>query len=213
MQLKNSKNIKSFRKALTVPFFLCLLAFLIPGVKSTYEWLEFKTLDLLFTFYPQICNITGKTKNTDSPTAIIIKDQSFQSKFARNPNRQDFAKLLNRLEKEGVKVAALDFIFDEAAKPEEDEAFVNQLASFPYPILAHYFINRGLQNFSYVNIRDANAERPSWPTPLYRPIAEKAAALGLINVPSDLDSVVRYAPLAFHPDDADFFMPTLGFAS
>ncbi|HPT46165.1 MAG TPA: adenylate/guanylate cyclase domain-containing protein, partial [Candidatus Rifleibacterium sp.] len=35
----------------------------------------------------------------------------------------------------------------------------------------------------------------------------------LINVAADLDATVRYAPLAFHPDEMHEFLPTLGYAT
>lgn len=207
------KNIKSFRKALLVPFFLCIIT-AIPSVKGTYEWFELKTLDLLFTYYPEICLITGnKVQLADPPAIVITKDQSFQTKFGRSPNRKDFAKLLNRLKSQGVKVAALDFIFDEATKEEEDREFAEEIKAFPYPILAHNFVSRGIENFNLVDIREDDGDRPPWPNSLYKPISDNAATKGLINIPSGLDAVIRHVPLAFHPKGYDFFLPTLGFAT
>lgn len=212
MQRKNNK-LSSFRKALFVPFLLTALA-VIPSVKSTYEWLELKTLDILFTYYPEICEITGQKQILlDNPAVVITKDQSFQSKFGHSPTRKDFAQLLNNLKKQGVKTAAFDFIYDEPGNQEDDEELINQLSTFPYPILAQHFVNRGQQNFSLIDINDNNAERPTLPTELYKPISEKAAAKGLINMPADLDSTIRYAPLAFHPADSDRFLPSLGFSA
>ncbi len=195
-----------------VPVVLTLLA-LIPSVKSTYEWLELKTLDLFFTLYPEISQINGKAIDSESNVAIITKDQTFQTKYGRSPNRSDFAKLLNKLKQHGVQVAALDFIYDEATKETEDNELIEALNDFPYPILAHNFIGRGQQSFNIVDITDNKSDRPAWPAPLYKPIADKVAAKGLINIPSGLDSVIRYAPLAFHPDDTDRFLPTLGFSA
>ncbi|MBR4329540.1 MAG: CHASE2 domain-containing protein, partial [Candidatus Riflebacteria bacterium] len=215
MQIKKDKNVTSFRKALTVPFIVCILA-LFPNIKNSYEWFELKYLDLLFTFYPQICELTGNevpidTKN--SPTVIITKDQSFQSKFGRSPNRKDFADLLEKLNKQGVKTAALDYIYVDVGNEEEDKAFIEQLDRFPYPILAYNFVGRGQQNFGLVDVLDKKANRVSGLVSLHRPISEKAITRGLINIPSDLDSIIRYAPLAFHLDDSERFLPSLGFST
>ncbi len=215
MNLQKDKNVKSFRKALTVPFIVCILT-LFTNIKNSYEWFELKYLDLLFTFYPQICELTGNevpldTKN--SPTVIITKDQSFQSKFGRSPNRKDFADLLEKLNKQGVKTAALDYIYVDAGNEEEDKAFIDQLDRFPYPILAYNFVGRGQQNFGLVDVLDKKANRVSGLVSLHRPISEKAITRGLINIPSDLDSIIRYAPLAFHLDDSERFLPSLGFST
>ena len=211
MHLKKDKNVTSFRKALTVPFIICILA-LIPDVKSTYGWLEQKCLDLLFTSYPFVCKITGCQEPIYSPTVIITKDQSFQTKFGRSPTREDFGKLLNKLKSQGVKTAAFDFIYDEA-KPEEDEAFIKQLEQFPYTILAYNFIGHGKQNFSYVDYIDEENESHNSLISLYRPIADKATTRGLINIPTIIDSTVRYAPLAYRLEESQRFLPTLGFST
>ena len=195
-----------------VPVVLTLLA-LIPSIKSTYEWLELKTLDVLFTIYPEICQLTGQSQRFDTATAVITKDQTFQTKFGKSPTRSDFAKLLKKLKQQGVQVAALDFIYDEPTKEAEDSEIIKELSGFPYPILAQNFIGRGQQSFNIVDISDKNSDRPSWPAPLYKSISDKVAARGLINIPSDLDSVIRYAPLAFHPDESERFLPTLGFST
>ena len=212
---KDTKNVTSFRKALMVPFIICILTF-FTNIKNSYEWFELKYLDLLFTFYPQICELTGYEVPIDtnnSPTVIITKDQSFQSKFGRSPNRKDFANLLEKLNKQGVKTAALDYIYVDARNEEEDKALIEQLDRFPYPILAYNFVGRGQQNFGLVDVLDKKANRVSGLVSLYRPISEKAITRGLINIPSDLDSIIRYAPLAFHQDESERFLPSLGFST
>ena len=176
------KTLTSFRKALTVPFIICILTF-VSEIKSSMEWFELKYLDLLFTWYPEICYITGQKKPIESPTIIIKKDQSFESKFKRSATRKDFADLLENLRNQGVKVAALDYIYSEPSNDDED--FINQLGLFPYPILAHNFVGRGQQNFSLVDLVDTKADRATGMVNLYRPISEKAFARGLINIPSD----------------------------
>lgn len=214
MQNKPKRKSVSFKKALVVPLFLCILTFLVPGIKSSFVWIEEINLDYFFAYYPQICALTGNKEEIKSPTTIITKDQSFQEKFKRNLNREDFAKLLEIIKKQGVKVAALDFIFDEASNNDEyDRKFAEQLKQFPYPILAHSFRNRGQQNFSLVDLKDANADRPSGLISLYRPILENSLTTGIINIPSDFDSTIRLAPLAFHPDESELFLPTLGFST
>ena len=193
-----------------MPFIICILTF-IPNVKDTFEWFELKYLDLLFTWYPEICFVTGQKKPIESPTIIIKKDQSFESKYSRSATRKDFADLLENLRKQGVKVAALDYIYSEAK--DGDEEFIKQLDLFPYPILAHNYVGRGQQNFSFVDLVDTKADRATGMVNLYRPISEKAFARGLINIPSDLDTVIRYAPLAFHLDESERFWPSLGFST
>ncbi len=211
MQINAVNNVKSFRKALIVPFILCILTF-IPSVKNSYEWLEFKTLDMFFTYYPLICDLTGQKQEEVAPTVIITKDESFQEKYGRSPNRKDFADLTNSLTQQGVKVAAFDYIFDEPSNEEADNDFIDALDKLPYPVVAQNFTGRGQSNFSYVDIRDQNADKPTGLISLYKPISDKAFARGLINVPSDLDSIVRYAPLGYYLDTRGF-QPTLGFST
>ena len=213
MKIK-TKSVTSFRKALMVPFIICILTF-YPSVKNTFEWLELKYLDLLFTLYPEICSITGQKEELNSPTIIIKKDQSFLSREAqnKNPTRKDFANLLENLRKQGVKVAAFDYIYDEKSNEEDDNAFIHQLDLFPYSVLAYNYVGRGQQNFGLVDLMDERADRITGIVNLYRPISEKAIARGLINIPSDLDIVIRYAPLAFHLDESERFLPSLGFST
>ncbi len=211
MNLQKDKNVKSFRKALTVPFIICILT-LITDVRSSFEWFEQKHLDLLFTLYPQICKLTCCNEPIYSPTVIITKDQSFQTKFDRSPTRVDFANLLNKLKSQGVKTAAFDFIYDEP-HPQEDEAFIQQLDSFPYPILAYKFIGQGKQNFSYADYTDDDDKTHNSLITLYRPIADKAITRGLVNIPTIQDSTIRYAPLAYRLEESQRFLPTLGFST
>lgn len=207
---KHTKS--SFLKALIVPVAITLLT-IIPYFRICFEWLEQKYLDFLFVLYPKICSIIEQPSQNNSPSVVITKDQAFQLKFGRAPNRKDFAKLLDNLSKQGVQVAAIDYIFDEPTTDENDNALATSLEKFPYPILAHNFIGREQNTFNTTNSNNNNSERPAWPLQLCKSIANKAVTKGLVNMTSSQDSVVRYAPLAFHPSGSERFLPTLGFST
>lgn len=197
-----------------VPFIICFLC-CFRNIKNTVEWFELKYLDLLFTFYPEICHYTGQEEEIKSPTIILKEDQTFLAREGKNKKvgRKDFANLLENLRKQGIKVAAFDYIFNDKLNEEEDKAFINQLDLFPYPILSYNFVGRGQQGFSLVDYIDEESDKVTGLVNLYRPIAEKAVARGLINIPSDLDDVIRFAPLAFHLDESDRYLPSLGLST
>ena len=211
-QIKTGKPAISGRQALLVPVLLGLLS-MVPVCRQTFVWLESKFFDLLFSSQPFLNQMVGRPEPESPPVLIINKDQTFFQRFQRDPDRGDYAALLELLADAGVGVAAFDFIYDVAGEPSKDQAFAAAIASFPLPVLAHHFIGRGAQTFEKFDLFDARASRPPWPTKLYEPFAAAAATLGLINVAADLDATVRYAPLAFHPDEMQEFLPTLGYAT
>ncbi|EKD81598.1 MAG: hypothetical protein ACD_39C01731G0001, partial [uncultured bacterium] len=79
--------------------------------------------------------------------------------------------------------------------------------------MAQHFVSRGRQTFEQVDLIDENSLRPPWPKPLYSAVAQNSAATGLINIASDLDSTIRFLPLAYHPADMDEFVLTLGYTA
>ncbi|MDD3147684.1 MAG: CHASE2 domain-containing protein, partial [Candidatus Riflebacteria bacterium] len=196
-----------------LPVFICLLATAFPFFRQTFAWLEFKFSDLLFSSLPVLNQLTGRPGLVPPPVLIINKDQTFFQRFQRDPDRGDMARLLNRLAAEKATVVAIDFIYDYPADPDKDAEFSAALASFPLPVMATHFSGRGMQTFEKFDLIDSSASRPPLPVPLYRPLADKAAASALINIAADLDSTVRFAPLAFHPADSEDFIPGLGFAA
>ncbi len=202
----------SGRRALLLPVIICLLA-MLPPVRQAFVWLEFKFTDLLFSQLPVLNTIARQPEPAPPPVLIINKDQTFFSRFQRDPDRADFAALLELLRSSDTAVAAFDFIFASATDPQKDGALASTLASYPFPLLAQHFIGRGTQTFERYDFADAASNRPPWPIPLDDGIAGQAAARGLINVAADLDATVRFAPLAFHPDEMEEFLPTLGFSA
>ncbi|NLF98292.1 MAG: CHASE2 domain-containing protein [Candidatus Riflebacteria bacterium] len=208
-----SKQISEHgRLALLVPFILCLLAF-HPAVRQSMEWLDFMFSDFLFSVSPTLRAGLGRPQIPEHPVLIINKDETFSQRFGRDPDRGDFAELLELLNRSGVSVVAMDFLYEDPATTEADTRFCAALASLPLPVLAQRYIGRGRQTFEQVDIVDSGALRPPWPKQLHKPIAHNAAATGLINIVSDLDATVRYLPLAYHPADSEEFMPTLGYAA
>jgi CHASE2 domain-containing sensor protein len=164
---------------------------------------------LFFTAKPLLTE-----KQTKHPVMILTKDQTFLERFGREPDRLDFALIINLLNKADTKVAAFDFIFDQPTEhPEKDQAFSNALKTFPFPLAAEHFLTRGKQTFEQLNLIDANYNRPPWPLPLFKQISDNIDAKGLINLVSDFDSTVRYVPLAFLPTEMKEFRPSLGYAT
>ncbi|MEW6711094.1 MAG: adenylate/guanylate cyclase domain-containing protein, partial [Candidatus Riflebacteria bacterium] len=172
------------------------------------SWLDLKSSDFLFSIKPLI-----QTEQHNHPVVVITKDQTFFERFGRDPDRGDFARLLNLLQKSGTQIAALDFIYDQFGEPETDRNFIAALGSFSYPIAAHHFLSRGKQTFEIASLVDQNAARPPWPLPVLKEIDRAIALKGLINIIPDFDSTIRYVPIAFHPVEMPYFIPSLGFAA
>lgn len=206
------KLSESGRRAILIPLFICLLA-LLPPVRQACEWLDFKFTDRLFSSLPLLNQLTGRPEPVSPPVLIINKDQTFFQRFQRDPDRGDFAELTRLLTTGNARILAFDFIFDQPTTPGKDQAFAAALASFPFPLLATHYTGRGTQTFEKVELADSQANRPPWPHPLFADLEDQAAGKALINVAADLDSTVRFAPLAFHPTEMEEFLPTLGFAA
>ncbi|MDN5278410.1 MAG: adenylate cyclase [Clostridiales bacterium] len=195
------------KRAFFVLIFTLLPAMFAPA-RSLLAWIDAKATDLFFIIRPYF-----KEEPIDHPGFVIVKDQTFFQRFGRDPNRSDFARLLKSLESGKVDVAAIDFIYDSPTNPETDNLWASALNQLPFTILAEHFVTRGRQTFEKADFADQNSLRPPWPLPLFPDFAKNAAAKGLINILSDYDSTVRYAPLAFLPVEKDEFQPTLGYCT
>jgi len=210
--LKKQELHSRSRRAVLIPLLLCLLAMFSP-VKKTFEWIDIKFSDFLFSSTPVLRYFTGKPRLPDHPVTVITKDQTFFRRFNRDANRQDFAALTDNLRQNGVRILVFDFIFSEAGQDDIDKQFTVALASFPLPILATHFVGRGRNTFEKFDLTDVEASRPPWPERPYRDFEQAAAATALINVAADYDSVIRYAPLAFHPTEMHEFIPSIGYTA
>jgi CHASE2 domain-containing sensor protein len=209
---KEHSNISgNARRAVLLPLFFCVVA-MLPFFRHTLEWMDLKLVDLFFAVSPYIRTITGKAPMPEHPVAIVTKDQTFFQRFQRDPDRSDMAELTGLLKKNGVRVLAFDFLFSDASDQAKDQKFASAIASFPMPILATHFVGRGQQSFEKFETVDRHADRPPWPIPVFQPFRKSAAANALINLPSDLDSIVRMAPLAFYPEESEDFFPSLGYS-
>jgi class 3 adenylate cyclase len=200
------------RRALFVPLIICLLA-LHPAVSQSLEWLDFMFPDFLFSFSPALRAGLNRPEMPQHPVIIINKDETFSQRFGRDPDRGDFAALLDLVNRSNASVVAFDFLYEDPSTEEIDSIFSAALASTPFPILAQRYVGRGRQTFEQADIIDSSALRPPLPKRLYGPVARGAATTGLINIVSDLDATVRYLPLAFLPADSDEFVLTLGYAA
>ncbi|PKL42255.1 MAG: hypothetical protein CVV41_15890 [Candidatus Riflebacteria bacterium HGW-Riflebacteria-1] len=201
---------ESGKRALLVPLLICLLA-LLPDLRQSLEWLDFRFSDFLFSYSPYLRAAVGRPEMPQHPVVIVNKDATFAQRFGRDPDRSDFADLLNLLNTSGASVVALDLVYDSAVNESVDNKLSAALASTAFPILAQHFVSRGRQTFEQVDLIDENARRPPWPQPLHAAISRNAAATGLINIASDLDSTIRFLPLAYHPADTEEFVLTLGY--
>ncbi|HPT47618.1 MAG TPA: CHASE2 domain-containing protein, partial [Candidatus Rifleibacterium sp.] len=110
-QIKTGKPSVSGRQALLLPVLLGLLT-MIPVCRMTFVWLESKFFDLLFSSQPFLNQMVGRPEPESPPVLIINKDQTFFQRFQRDPDRGDYADLLELLADADVGVAALDFIYD-----------------------------------------------------------------------------------------------------
>ena len=199
-------SIWSGRWVLLLPLALCLFA-LVPVPMHLLTWADSKVFDLFFVlpFRPM----------PEHPVVVVVKDETFPQIFQRNaPNRSDFAQALQIIASAGVRVAGFDFLFEEAQSEETDRSLVAALRAFPAAVIASMFKRRkAVGGLEQIIIADVPGVRPPPPSPLYSPLAGSARDIGLTNVFLDFDGVARYIPLAFLPNQATEFMPTLGFAT
>lgn len=195
------------KRAFLVSLCLLLLA-LVPPMNAFFTWLDIKITDIFFAIKPPI-----EMNSSAHPALVIVKDQTFNSRFFRDPERKDYALMLDTLRKGGVNVAALDFIYDGPTTPENDAALEKSLQRFPWIIVAEHFIRRGSQTFEKGNYTDENSLRPPWPIKIFPGVEKNITSKGLINIADDFDSTVRYAPIAFHPIEQKEFRPSLGYAT
>ncbi|MDD3378099.1 MAG: CHASE2 domain-containing protein, partial [Candidatus Riflebacteria bacterium] len=169
--------------------------------------------DVLFSFSPIIRPYVSSLKMPDHPVTVIYKDQTFFSRFGRDPNRSDFAAIADFLNNSKVNTVVFDYIFDQPSNTEDDKRFSQSLASITFPVLAQHFTSRGSGSFESRTIVDENASRPQPPLPLFSGISDYSAATGLINMAGGFDSTIRFVPLAFLPAESDEFLLTLGYTS
>lgn len=212
MKRKKAQAVKSGvsdhgKRAFFVVLFLFLLTAISP-LKAFFVWLDLKSVDLFFALKPIIA-----PQEIEHQTLVIAKDQTFFDRFGRDPDRGDYAQLLSLIANAGVKIAAFDLIFDQSANPETDRQFAQALAEISCSILAQHHVSRGQQTFEQLNIVDEKANRPPWPLPLHKDFAANSTLKGSINIIPDFDSTIRYLPLAFHPDEKEEFLPTLGYSA
>ncbi|MBI3038002.1 CHASE2 domain-containing protein [bacterium] len=205
-QMFFNKKTDSGKWVLLIPIFVCSLA-VFPGINQIFIALENKLFDSFFHFYPPHAGY--------SPAVVIAKDQSTLDFLGREPDRKDLSQILRRLASSGVKVAAIDFIYDSPKSPETDLELASALDLFPGMVIAERFkprtaISNGMET---IQIIDENAQRPPWPLPLYEPIASRAKERGLVNIFRDQDGVIRILPLAFFPDEMTEFRPGLAFSA
>ncbi|MGM0599814.1 MAG: adenylate/guanylate cyclase domain-containing protein [Candidatus Rifleibacteriota bacterium] len=205
---KFNRNISDNGKRAFLVLLPILFISFLPFVNNLFSWLDAKVVDLFFALKPY----TDQT--APNHTALtIVKDQTFFKRFGRDPDRRDFARLVNHLKEADVKLVAFDFIFSSATDPEKDKSLVNALDEFPYTLVAQHFVSRGRQTFETDNLYDNQAFRPPWPVKLWPPLAKAVSLKGLINLVADFDSTVRYAPIAFHPTEMSEFLPSFAYAA
>lgn len=210
--LKPSKISRHGKRAALLPLFIFLLV-LIPSLRDIVAWGEMIFTDVLFSFSPIIRPYVSSLKMPDHPVTVIYKDQTFFSRFGRDPNRSDFAAIADFLNNSKVNTVVFDYIFDQPSNTEDDKRFSQSLASITFPVLAQHFTSRGSGTFESRTIVDENASRPQPPLPLFSGISDYSAATGLINMAGGFDSTIRFVPLAFLPAESDEFLLTLGYTS
>jgi len=119
-------------------FLVCFLAVMpgpgdLPGPRNIFIWLEGKIVDAFFVIFG--------FPLPEHPAVVIAKDQQTVEHLGREPNRSDFAQILENLASAGVEVAAVDFVFSEKKEPAGDEKFAKALENFPAAIVAQRFIS------------------------------------------------------------------------
>jgi class 3 adenylate cyclase/CHASE2 domain-containing sensor protein len=205
---KFKRNISDNGKRAFLVLLPILFLSFIPFANNVFSWLDAKVVDLFFALKPY-----AEQSDVKHPALTIVKDQTFFKRFGKDPDRSDFARLLNRLKEADAKLVAFDFIFSSPTEAAKDQMFLEALEQFPFTLAAHHFVSRGQQTFETNNLYDSQAFRPPWPVKLWPPLAEIVSIKGLINLVADFDSTVRYAPVAFHPAEMDEFLPSFAYAA
>jgi class 3 adenylate cyclase len=200
------------RWALLAPLFVCFLGMLpgvgnLPGPRTVLVWLEDKITDVFFAF--------SAFPPPVEQVVVVAKDQAAIEYLGREPERGDFATVLETLASAGVAVCALDFVYDQQGDPESTARLTAALAALPHAIVATRF-SRAVHfadTGAAMQLSSADTDRPPAPLPLIPGMVGAASDLGFINVFPGFDGVVRDVPLAFFPEEDGFEFAFLGAAA
>ncbi|HNV69474.1 MAG TPA: CHASE2 domain-containing protein, partial [Candidatus Ozemobacteraceae bacterium] len=160
------------RLLLAVPVIICLLT-LVPVGNRIVAWLDQKYFDILFTF--------SHPPAVEHPLSLVVKDQSFQERFGRDPDRRDMARIVSLLNRAGVRTAGFDLIYDQPQNEETDQILATAMSRFGGAILAQRFSSRAIQA-GLDTITLTTGGRPPAPLALYAPISDAAFGTGIINI-------------------------------
>lgn len=158
------------------------IAFLL-SLTPVFELIELKCYDLFHLF---------KEKKDPPPGFVLvtIDEQSFDYFKKQWPwPRAIHAKLIETLKERGASVIGMDIVFSEPSRPEEDEALSRALKKRRNVVLASIL--------EEVVDRQYRLEKITKPLPDFM----EASYEGLINVPLDIDGVVRRIPMAKAGED------------
>ncbi len=169
-----SKDSKlSFLKFIYIPvliFIVLELLFLSPF----WQNLDHKANDIFFV-------IRGQKEISGSVVIVEIGDETFNTLDERWPFPRDYhARLIENLQKAGVKEIIFDIEFTERSDLEADEILAETVAKYDNIILAGKLIK---------TIYDSSTIE-QFLTPI-RPLIERNAKWGMVNITADEDGFVR----------------------
>lgn len=156
---------------------------LVAATVPAWQGLERRVFDLLTV-------ATAKGELTQPIKLVAINEEAMNAMKLRLPwPRTLYADLVERLAQGGAAVIALDILFAEPSRPEEDAALAKAIARAGNVVLA--------ANYVY----DENAAVRMWKrVDAIAPFLEAGAISGLARVPFDPDQFLRRIP-----DDPDAF--------
>jgi serine phosphatase RsbU (regulator of sigma subunit) len=175
--------------------FLASTVFLLLSFLPTFDLMERRFLDLSF-------RIRGPQNPHPEIVIVEIDDESLRRTGAWPWPRSFHAALLEILSQHPPSVIFYDMIFSEESRPEDDQAFAQQVRKTGNVVLPFYFAAQDPREFS-----ESNAV---YPLPLF---AENAKQLGYVNIAPDGDGHVREIWLARSREGNNYLHVSLAVAA
>ncbi len=166
-------ELSVLKKYSIIPFLSILLVFLLT-LLGTFEYLEYKTIDLRF-------KLRGSKELKQSEIVIIaIDEQSYESLPHQYPfPRSYYAKLVENLKEAGARQIIFDIEFTKPGQQTMTDS-----------LFAQAVINAGNVIFSGTIIRDVNRGYHYYEPPI-EVLQEQADATGIVNDVHDSDGFTR----------------------
>jgi len=141
-------------------------------------------------FYDFCLKSGGSSAVESSPLLVVRATENFVRVIGHKPDRGDYADLLRRLKKGGVRLVLSDFFFSELGDPGKDNALRQAIREGP-PVILPVFTFSPFADVHGDPVHTVARETLRENNPFFQ---REAASLGHINMLQDADKIVRKCP-------------------